>query len=258
MINTVMDRLISEGVMAPDVAEQIQEAFEAKVLAEVEKRLADRSEALEEEFKEKQSQLMSYADEWSENLMNLAEEWSIEQSNELENKIDEYLSLTVEQWISDNENKIDSLIESKKIEALSEGFKALLVTGAVTLDELQESSENENRANIEESKRLNKELDRIASKAMEYKRERDELLQAKLVNEACEGLTYTQSEKLKELAEGITFDSDRIDGFENQLSYLKDTIFSRGTGDAGNFASKRKANDSKPSSSLLARANHLF
>lgn len=254
MIESVLDRLISENVISPDISQQIQEAFETRVLAETEKRLVEKQEELEESFKIRESQLMSYADEWSENIMSLSEEWADKFSAELENKVDEYLTLTVEQWIKENSNNIENLVESKKVEALAEGFKALLVTGAVTLDEIQENIDSNNASATEELDRMSEEVDRLASQAISYKKERDSLLQEKLINEACDGLTYTQSEKLKELAEGISFDSDRTDNFEKQLDYIKSTIFSQVSTQRAGASVPRK----ETSKSILSSARHLY
>ena len=67
-MNTIMEKLISEGVVTSDISQQIQESFELKVQTEVEKRLEEKVQELEEVQEVKLQELESLAEEWGEQV----------------------------------------------------------------------------------------------------------------------------------------------------------------------------------------------
>ena len=194
-MNTIMEKLISEGVVTSDISQQIQESFELKVQTEVEKRLEEKVQELEEAQEVKLQELESLAEEWGEQV-----------SAEMLENVNDYLTLVVKNWISENQSKLDAMVEGKRVEAMSEGLKALMITSGVTMSEIEESIAEEKAEEIQESENIKSELNTLAEKVISLEKERDELAKMGLFKELTEGLTIPQVEKMERLAENITFD----------------------------------------------------
>ena len=142
-MNTIMEKLISEGVVTSDISQQIQESFELKVQTEVEKRLEEKVQELEEAQEVKLQELESLAEEWGEQV-----------SAEMLENVNDYLTLVVKNWISENQSKLDAMVEGKRVEAMSEGLKALMITSGVTMSEIEESIAEEKAEEIQESENI--------------------------------------------------------------------------------------------------------
>ena len=251
-MNTIMEKLISEGVVTSDISQQIQESFELKVQTEVEKRLEEKVQELEEAQEVKLQELESLAEEWGEQV-----------SAEMLENINDYLTLVVKNWISENQSKLDTMVEGKRVEAMSEGLKALMITSGVTMSEIEESIAEEKAEEIQESENIKSELNTLAEKVISLEKERDELAKMGLFKELTEGLTIPQVEKMERLAENITFDFNSSDSYIQQLTDLKESLFSdldssltESSDDIYSF--KGKTASKKLDSSLIGSASHLF
>jgi len=140
--------------------------------------------------------------------------------NELTEKVDDYLTYVVEEWINENKLQVERGIKVELAENFIFGLKKLFETNFIdvpnekynVLDELytkieqQEDSLNETiKQNISLKKKL-LESAAVAAFAQET-----------------HGLAQTQIEKLANLAEGIEFDD--VQQFKNKIKILKESYF---------------------------------
>ena len=245
-MNTIMEKLISEGVVTSDISQQIQESFELKVQTEVEKRLEEKVQELEEAQEVKLQELESLAEEWGEQV-----------SAEMLENVNDYLTLVVKNWISENQSKLDAMVEGKRVEAMSEGLKALMVTSGVTMTEIEEAIAEE----IQQRENIKNELNTLAEKVISLEKARDELAKMGLFKELTEGLTIPQVEKMERLAENITFDFNSSDSYVQQITDLKESLFSESVSlyeSSDDIYSFKGKTAKKVDNSLIGSASHLF
>ena len=249
-MNTILEKLISEGVVTSDISQQIQESFELKVQTEVEKRLEEKVQELEEAQEVKLQELESLAEEWGEQV-----------SAEMLENVNDYLTLVVKNWISENQSKLDAMVEGKRVEAMSEGLKALMITSGVTMSEIEESIAEEKAEEIQESENIKSALNTLAEKVISLEKERDELAKMGLFKELTEGLTIPQVEKMERLAENITFDFNSSDSYVQQITDLKESLFSESVSlneSSDDIYSFKGKTAKKVDNSLIGSASHLF
>ena len=141
-------------------------------------------------------------------------------SNELAEKLDDYLSYVVEQWMSENELAIESGIKNDITENFLVGLRDLFEKHYVDLPE--------DRANILEAMaqevidtqgKLEGELENNIS----LRKEISELKCDEIVSDACEGLVDIDAEKLRSLVEGLEFES--VDQYKEKVALLKENYF---------------------------------
>ena len=73
------------------------------------------------------------------------------------------------------------------------------------------------------SDELEDNLNQEIEKNVELKKELDNFRKAEIVSESADGLTDTQAEKLKTLAEGVEFES--VDGYKQKVQVIKESYF---------------------------------
>ena len=149
----------------------------------------------------------------------LAEEVA-EVTEELTNKIDEYLDYAVQTWLQENELSVEQGIRTEVSESFMNGLHQLFhdhyievpETKVDLVDELAE--ENEDLVT-----RLNDEIQTTMDLA-------EELLgfqRAIVFNDMCEGLVDTEVEKFKTLSEGI--EHADIEEYAEKLNIVKESYF---------------------------------
>lgn len=139
---------------------------------------------------------------------------------ELEEKIDTFLNYVIEKWVSDNEVAIESALRTELTEDFINGFRNLCLEHNFDMPEAQvpmveaiAADRDELKAKLDEEIAKNAELVKTISEAKKF-----EVLVAET-----EGLTTTQAEKLKQLAEGVEFVSE--EDFTQKLKTLKESYF---------------------------------
>lgn len=139
---------------------------------------------------------------------------------ELSNNVDDYLNYVVEQWTSENEVAIEAGLRSELTEDFISGLKNLFTEHYIDIPEDKVNIIEELGSKVEELEtKLNEEIERsVTLTKMLNESKTNEIL----IN-ACEGLTDTQAEKLKTLAEGIEYAD--VKEYTQKINTLKESYF---------------------------------
>jgi hypothetical protein len=186
-------------------------------------------EDLSEEFKEKastifeaavNSRVIAIVEQAEAELANQFEQAIEEVKEELATKVDDYLNYMVEEWVKDNEVAIEKGLRAEIVEDFIEGLRNLFVEHYIDIPEDKVDVVEELTAKVEE---LENSLNEQISSAVEMKKELSEHQKIEAIHAACEGLTQTQVEKIKSLAEGIEFTTEEV--FGKKLETIKESYF---------------------------------
>ena len=139
---------------------------------------------------------------------------------EMAEKMDSYMDYVVEQWSEENKLAIEQGLKNELIEDFMKGLKGLFEEHYIDIPEEKVDVVEELAAKNEELQaQLNAEIERN----VEIKKDLDENSKDKMVDTVSEGLTETQKDKFKTLAEGIDF-SDK-ETYQKKLETIKESYF---------------------------------
>jgi len=142
---------------------------------------------------------------------------------ELTEKVDDYLNYVVEQWMDENEIAIESGLRSEITEDFIAGLRNLFAENYINVPEDKVDLVEELATKVEElENKLNEEIETN----VQYKKQLTEAVKVQLVNEVCEGLTATQVEKIKSLAESVEFSTE--EEFKDKLETIRENYFPSG------------------------------
>jgi hypothetical protein len=196
-----------EALFADD--ETISEEFKSKVSTIFEARVQDRINQLEEETEARYAGMLEEAVE------------SIKQ--DLTEKVDDYLSYIVEQWMEENQIAIESGLRAEMTEDFIAGLRNLFAENYIDVPAEKVDLVEELASKVEELEgKLNEEIDRGVS----YAKALVESRKSELTREVCEGLTATQVEKIKSLAESVEFSTE--DEYKEKLETIRENYFPSG------------------------------
>lgn len=186
-------------------------------------------EELSEDFKEKAGIIFESAinvrvenelEELKEEFAVQLEESKAEFRSELANKLDEYLSYVVEEWMQENKLAIDSGIRADVAESFMGGLKTLFETHYISVPDDKYDLLEDLNSEIESLKgSLNEQIERNISLRQDAMISRC----INVFNDVSSGLTDSETEKLKSLAEGLEYDSE--DQFRDKLTVLRESYF---------------------------------
>jgi len=187
----------------------ISEDFKFKAATIFEARVFDRVAQIQEEME------AEYA---------LVLEEVVEQIKEdLTEKVDDYLNYVVEQWMEENQIAIESGLRSEITEDFIAGLRNLFAENYINVPEESVDLVEELASKVEELEtKLNEEIETN----IEYKKALIEAVKIQLTNEVCEGLTATQVEKIRSLAESVDFSTE--EEFTEKLETLRENYFPSG------------------------------
>jgi hypothetical protein len=187
----------------------ISEEFKSKVSTIFEARVQDRVIQIEEETEERYAGMLEEAVE------------SIKQ--DLTEKVDDYLSYIVEQWMEENQIAIESGLRSEMTEDFIAGLRNLFAEHYIDVPAEKVDLVDELAGKVEELEtKLNEEIERGVSfaKALVESRKKE------IAGEVCEGLIATQVEKIKSLAESVEFSTE--DEYKEKLETIRENYFPSG------------------------------
>ena len=199
-----IDALVQGEELSEEFKTKASTIFEAAVYQKVMEVSTKKTEELEEEYqKDLQEEIISFRDELTE-------------------KVDGYLNYVVEEWMKENELALDSSLRSEITEEFITGLKGLFTEHYIEVPEEKvdmvenlfdrvEELETKLNVKIEENVKVTNELN-------EYRKN-------KIVEEVSNDLADTQSEKLKELAEGVSVEEGDVEDFENKVKQIKESYF---------------------------------
>ena len=187
----------------------ISEDFKSKAATIFEARVLDRVTQIQEEI---ESQYAGMLEEAIETI-----------KSDLTEKVDDYLSYVVEQWMEENQIAIESGLRSEITEDFIAGLRNLFAENYINVPEEQVDLVEELAAKVEELEtKLNEEIETN----IEYKKALTEAIKEQLTLEVCDGLTATQVEKIKSLAEGVDFSTE--EEFVSKIETLRENYFPSG------------------------------
>ena len=223
-------------------------------------------ENLSEEFKTKASTIyeaavMSRVDQIVEEVeAQLTEQFEIaveEIKEDLAAKVDDYLNYMVEEWIKENEIAIESGLRAEVVEEFMTKLRDLFVESYIDIPTEKVDVVEELLTKVEE---LESSLNEQINKSVELTKELNEQKKIEAIYTACEGLSQTQVEKLKSLAENVEFNTE--EDFDAKLTTLKESYFKTEVKAADNLAldeevdieeEKKVFKSSDPSMDLYAK-----
>jgi hypothetical protein len=196
----------AEDMDAMFSGENLSEEFKTKASTIFEAAVLTRVDAIVEEV---ESQLMEQF------------EIAVEQIKEdMAVKVDDYLNYMVEEWMKDNEVAIEKSLRAEVAEEFMVGLRDLFVEHYIDIPDEKVDVVEELAAKVEE---LESALNEQINKGVELTKEISEQKKIEAIYTACEGLTQTQVEKLKSLAENVEFTTDTE--FQTKLTTLKESYF---------------------------------
>lgn len=188
----------SDAELSEEFKQKATTIFEAAVKAKVAEQLDAIQEAAQAEFETKLE----------------------EARGELAEKVDGYLNYVVEEWVKDNALAIERGIRTEIAEEFMGGLKNLFVENYIDVPEEKADLVEELATKSEDLEaKLNEEFE----KNVAMKKELDAIKAENALSEAVVGLTDTQAEKVKALAEGVEFET--IDQYREKLETIKESYF---------------------------------
>ncbi len=187
----------------------ISEDFKSKAVTIYEARVMDRVGQIQEEL---EGQYASMLEEAVEDI-----------KADLTEKVDDYLSYVVEQWIEQNEIAIESGLRAELTEEFIAGLRNLFAEHYIDVPNEKVDLVDELATKVEELEgKLNEEIER----GVELKKSLTESRKLEVTRAVCEGLTATQVEKIKSLAESVDFSTE--EEYEEKLETIRENYFPSG------------------------------
>jgi hypothetical protein len=193
-----LDALLGGENLSEEFVTKASTIFEAAVIARAEEVIAEAEVALAEQF-----------------------EAAVEEIKEdLAAKVDDYLNYMVEEWMQENQLAIEKGLRAEIVEDFITGLKGLFEEHYIDIPEEKVQVVEELTSKVEE---LESALNEQIARGIELTKSLNEQKKIEAIYTACEGLTQTQVEKLKSLAEGVEFTTE--EEFVTKMETLKESYF---------------------------------
>mgnify|MGYP003340203492 CR=1 FL=1 len=150
---------------------------------------------------------------------------------DLAEKVNDYLNYVVEQWMEENELAVETGLRNEIAEEFIDGLRNLFVEHYIDIPEDKVDVVAEMAEKVAE---LEEELNEQINYGIQLTKSLNEQKKIEAIYTACEGLTQTQVEKLKSLAEGVEFTTE--EEFAAKLETLKESYFKTSVVSADNSA----------------------
>jgi hypothetical protein len=225
--------LLSGEELSEDFKEKASTIFEAAVIARTQAMMEEVEEALFEEFE-------------------LAVE---EVKNDLSAKLDDYIGYMAEEWVKENTLAIEKGLRAEIVEEFIAGLKNLFVEHYIDIPEEKVDVVEELTNKVEE---LEAQVNEEIQSAVELRKELNEHKKNEAIHAVCEGLTQTQVEKMKSLAESVEFTTD--EEFADKLVTLRTSYFTEAVKAADSSALNEEVQieEDKPAVKTTASADPLI
>jgi hypothetical protein len=190
--------LLAGEELSEEFKEKATTIFEAAVIARTQSVMEEIETALYEEF-----------------------EVAVDQIKEdLATKLDDYINYMAEEWVKDNQIAIEKGLRAEIVEDFMRGLHNLFTEHYIEIPEEKVDVVEELTKRVEE---LEASLNEEINTAVQLTKELNEQKKNEAIHAVCEGLTQTQVEKLKALAEGVDFTTDAE--FADKLVTLRESYF---------------------------------
>lgn len=211
MIKKMMKKQKMKEQMDQDVGallsgEELSEEFKTKATTIFEAAVIARSQAILEEVEE------AMYEEFEASVEEVKEE--------LSKKLDDYINYMSEEWFKENQLAIEKGLRAEIVEDFIRGMKTLFEDHYIDIPEEKVNVVEELTDKVEE---LEDSLNEQIQTAVQMKKQINEYKKTEAIHAVCEGLTQTQVEKLKSLAESVDFTTE--EEFGRKLETLVDSYF---------------------------------
>jgi hypothetical protein len=197
---------VKEDIDALMNGEELSEEFRVKATTIYEAAVTTRVKAEVARIEEE------YATKLEEEVAGIAEG--------LVEKVDGYLDYVVEQWIAQNELALEHGMKSEILEGFVAGLKGLFEEHYIDIPEEKFDVLGSMESKVEE---LEAKLNEQVATNVELNKTIGELQRNEIVESACEGLTDTEVEKLKGLAEELSYEDS--DTFKSKVQTIRENYF---------------------------------
>jgi len=237
-LETFIDNLVAEGLSEDEIVTAIEENFEFINEEDDSDYQVDMSEHvnallegenLSEEFKAKATTIFESAVKLKveeeiaaieQAFAATLEEEVAKIQEQLANNVDDYLNYVVENWIAENDVAIEAGLRTELTEDFISGLRNLFAENYIDIPEDKINVIEELTKKVDELEvDLNEEIERnVTLNKMLSENKRVEIL-----NSSIDGLTDTQAEKLKSLAEGIEYKDENL--YADKIKTLRENYF---------------------------------
>lgn len=193
-----MDALLGDENLSEEFVSKATTIFEAAVISRTEAILEDIQKELYEQFEE-----------------------AVEEVKEdLATKVDDYMNYMAEEWMKENTLAVEKGLRSEIVEDFITGLKGLFVEHYIDIPEEKVNVVEELTTRVEE---LEDSLNEQINATIQLKKELNEKIKTEAIHAVCEGLTQTQVEKMKQLAESVEFTSE--EEFADKVVTIRESYF---------------------------------
>ena len=201
---------VKEDIVALLTGQELSEDFKTSAATLFEAHLNERTRQIEEEVQAQYETLL--------------EQHTVAVTEELVERIDEYLNYVVEEWMQENRLAVEQGLRTEITENFIGNLRGLFAESYI---EVPEEKLDLFESTVEEVETLDGELKSQVEKNMELVEEVEQLKCEIVFRQISEGLTDTEVEKLRRLAEDLDFDT--VEQFAEKISVLRENIENIGT-----------------------------
>ena len=213
--------------------ETLSEEFKSKAATVFEARVYDRISQIQEEIEGRYASMLEEAVE--------------EIRTDLTEKVDDYLNYVVEQWMADNEIAVESGLRAELTEEFIAGLRNLFAEHYIDVPTEKVDLVDELAAKVEElEEKLNEEIEH----GMSFAKALIESRKNEVTREVCEGLTTTQVEKIRALAESVEFSTE--DEYKEKLETIRENYFPSGAKKATESQLHEQVEDAEAEKKVIA------
>jgi hypothetical protein len=186
-------------------------------------------ESLSEEFREKattifeaavKSRVETVLEQVIAKNQEYLEEATVAISDDLTEKVDEYLNYVVDQWMEENKLAVNSGLRAELSEDFIDGLKNLFTEHYIEIPENKVDVVDELADKV---LGLESALEEASNNMEALISELNEAKKNNSINNFCEGLTQVQKEKMRSLAEGVEFTTEG--DFVKKLALIRESYF---------------------------------
>ena len=200
-VNDDVEALVEGEDLTPEFKEKATTIFEAAVQAKVNKLMVEKEVELEEKNEEKLTEEVSKI------------------KDELTTQVDNYLNYVSEQWMEENKLAVEKGIRTEITEGFINGMKNLFNEHYIEIPEDKVDVVDDLFQKVEE---LEEQLNKQIQESVDLKKEVSTYKKEKVVQSLTSGLSDTQAEKVKELAEGVDAEDEKL---EEKVQVIKENYF---------------------------------
>jgi len=224
-----LERRIEAGLSEGDLREEeSQENWKQSLAEDVAKILASETN-LPSEFASKigtiyearvTDKVMSIQEALEAGYAERFEDAVLEVRDSLSEQVNDYLNYVVEEWMKENELAIEKGLRSELTEEFIGSLRNVFLEHFIDIPSEKVDLVDELATKVEE---LTSELNEEVAKSVDLKKQLGESKKSEILSSVCEGLTQTQVEKVRTLAESVEFTAEG--DYTTKVSTIRENYF---------------------------------